>query len=244
MGIIKNANLPQNPVKYAAVSCEAFDLVSELERLGIHTLKVKKSNNVLPGLASHADMHLLHLGGSELWISQDQLDNIDEFESLGFNVHTLSTELKKNYPYDVPLNAAILGDNVFLNSKSICKDINFTGKNIINVKQGYSKCSTCIVNSNAIITDDESIHRAALKNKIDSLFIQKGDIILKGMNYGFIGGCSGLINKDIMLFNGKLKSHRNYDEIKNFLLNYNIRTTSVGDYPLTDIGGILPLLEK
>ena len=64
------------------------------------------------------------------------------------------------------------------------------------------------------------------------------------MNYGFIGGCCGLIDKDLMLFNGNLKSHRNYNEINSFLSNYKIKVLSVGDYPLTDIGGILPLLEK
>lgn len=244
MGILKNANLPQSKVTCAAVSCEAIHLVSRLKSFGIDTIKIKGTTSVLPGLASHADLHILHLGGSEIWISQEQLDNKAIFEHYGFKLHILPSKLEKNYPNDVPLNAAIVGDNVFLNTKSVCKEINFTCKKIIPVNQGYSKCSTCVVNSNAIITDDESIHKAATENQIDSLLVQKGDIILKSMNYGFIGGCCGLIDKDLMLFNGNLKSHRNYNEINSFLSNYKIKVLSVGDYPLTDIGGILPLLEK
>ena len=244
MKIIENANLPQNDVVYVAVSCEAHKLVSAIKSMGIHVIEVQRSSSVLDGLSSHADMHFLHLGGPELYISQDQAINQTKLTALGFDVHVLKAPLCKDYPLDVPLNAAVIGDNVFLNQKTICKEINFTGKNIIDVKQGYSKCSICAVSSNAIITDDIGIHDSAIKVGFDSLLIEKGDIVLKGMNYGFIGGCCGLISKDTMLFNGDIKTHRNCDMIKGFLSNYGINPVSIGNYQLTDIGGILPLLEK
>lgn len=244
MKTILNANLPQNRVTHVALSCEAYDLVGYLDTLGINTVQIKTSNKILPCLASHTDLHILPLGAAEVWISRDQRASKPILEQLGFNVHVLEEDLSINYPNDVMLNAAIVGNNVFLNKKSICKDINFTDKNIINVKQGYTKCSICIINSNAIITDDKGIHSAATTNQMDSLLIEKGDIVLRGLNYGFIGGCCGLLDKSTLLFNGNLKTHRNYDRIIGFLKNYKVDAMSFGRYPLTDIGGIVPLLEK
>ena len=70
------------------------------------------------------------------------------------------------------------------------------GLNVINVNQGYSGCSVCVINDSAIITDDESIFTAAQNFLNDVLLIQKGSIRLNGYNYGFIGGCCGKISKN------------------------------------------------
>ena len=78
----------------------------------------------------------------------------------------------------------------------------------------------------AIITDDVSIASAAEKNGLAVLLVSKGDVALPGREYGFIGGCCGLIAPDTMLFNGSLASHK------------------AGDFQLTDIGSILPLAER
>lgn len=244
MKIIEKANLPQDEVKVAAISCKAQKLVKSLERNGMKLIKFKEASNLLYGLRSHADIHMLHLGGEILWISQEQHTYKSILEEKGFKVSFLPNALGEKYPDDVPLNAAILCKNVIVNPKSICKAIDFTGFNIIPVKQGYTKCSVCIVKDNAIITDDVGIYDSARNNSIDSLLISKGDIVLDGMNYGFIGGCCGLIDKDLILFNGKLTSHRDADKVKAFLLNHHVNYISFGDYPLTDIGGILPLIQK
>ena len=49
------------------------------------------------------------------------------------------------------------------------------GYEIINVKQGYAKCSICVVSDNAIITADKGIAKAAIQNRIDVLEITRLD---------------------------------------------------------------------
>ena len=143
------------------------------------------------------------------------------------------------YPGDIPYNAAQIGD--FL----ICKK-NFTdseiiaeaeenGKIIINVNQGYSKCSIVKVSDNAIITSDIGIHKRVSDFGIASLLISPGNIFLKGYNSGFIGGATVKI-KNTLLFTGDISEHPDFNKIENFCYDFGIKTDYIKNYPLTDIG--------
>ena len=96
----------------------------------------------------------------------------------------------------------------------------------------------------AIITDDVLIASAAEKNGLAVLLGSKGDVALPGREYGFIGGCCGLIAPDTMLFNGSLSSHRDGEKIRAFLSSFGVCAEEAGDFQLTDIGSILPLAER
>ena len=163
---------------------------------------------------------------------------------MGFDVQVLDTPLGDKNPADVPLNAALFGNYAILNPKTVCKNIDFSGRSLIPVRQGYTKCSVVPVTESAIITDDVSIASAAEKNGLAVLFVSKGDVILPGREYGFIGGCCGLIAPDTMLFNGSLASHKDGEKIRTFLSSFGVRAEEAGDFQLTDIGSILPLAER
>ncbi len=83
-----------------------------------------------------------------------------------------------------------------------------------------------------------------LKNGIDVLMVEQGDVRLYGYSYGFIGGCCGKISKDILAFTGKLILHRDCDRIKSFLRNYNIYSLELSNKPLTDVGSIFPVIQE
>lgn len=163
---------------------------------------------------------------------------------MGFDVQVLDTPLGDKYPADVPLNAALFGNYAILNPKTVCKNIDFSGRSLIPVRQGYTKCSVVPVTESAIITDDVSIASAAEKNGLAVLLVSKGDVALPGREYGFIGGCCGLIAPDTMLFNGSLASHKDGEKIRAFLSSFGVRAEEAGDFQLTDIGSILPLAER
>ena len=63
------------------------------------------------------------------------------------------------------------------------------------------------------------------------------------MNTGFIGGASTKINKNLLLFFGDLSCHPSQKEIRKFCY---MRDVEVETLPgkLTDIGGIVPIMEK
>ena len=241
---IESPNLPKRGISLAAVSVGAVKAKEYLLSRDIVVLDILPCAAITDGTAAHADLHLLHLGGRKIILSREQCENIEKLTELGFDVQLLDTPLGDKYPADVPLNAALFGNYAILNHKTICKNIDFSGRSLIPVRQGYTKCSVVPVTESAIITDDVPIASAAEKSGLAVLLVQKGDITLPGREYGFIGGCCGLVAPDIMLFNGSLASHRDGEKIRAFLSSFGVRAEEAGEFQLTDIGSILPLAEK
>jgi hypothetical protein len=119
-----------------------------------------------------------------------------------------------------------------------------SSKKKIEVKQGYCKCSVLIVDENSVITDDESIHRKMSENGIDSLFVSKGDISLPGHEYGFIGGSSGKISKETIIFFGDVRNHRDFKKISEFITNHGCKFICTDSGALRDIGGFISITEE
>lgn len=172
---------------------------------------------------------------------------IGEFNSK-FNIVKIKEKAGNRYPEDVRLNCAIIGNKLICNKNTVAYEIleyaELNGLTVINVNQGYSRCSICVVSENAIITDDKSIFAAAGNFFNDAQFISKGSIGLKGYGYGFIGGCCGKIDKNKIAFNGAIESHKDYKLILDFLHRNNVECVELHNEPLSDIGGILPLMES
>jgi len=76
------------------------------------------------------------------------------------------------------------------------------------------------------------------------LLIEKGSVHINKYDYGFIGGCCGLIDKNTLLFNGDLLLHSDFDKIKKFLYDNNVNFIDIKGKRLTDIGSIIPITEK
>ncbi len=230
----------------AAISCMALEAINKLKDMNIKTIKIPVHPLLPKPINSHADLQILHLGNNNIF-SQNEHLFLGEFEAK-FKNRLINEPIGNQYPHDVRLNCAIVGNKIICNKHTIAHEIlEFAETNdltIIDVKQGYSRCSICIVNENAILTDDESIFRAAGKFFNDAQFISKGSISLKGYNYGFIGGCCGKIDKDKIAFNGAIESHKDYKKILDFLNRNAVECVELHNDKLYDIGGILPLCEE
>ncbi len=74
------------------------------------------------------------------------------------------------------------------------------GIEIVDVKQGYTRCSTAVIGKNSAITADSTIYNALTKNGIDVLKIDSGSVRLDGYGYGFIGGACTMIDDDTVAF--------------------------------------------
>ncbi len=245
MNYVKKPNLPENNVSAVAISCEAGESIKKLNELGIKTLKISKNQLLPEPIKSHADIQLLHIGENVIFCHDEHL--FSETLTKNFKLKTINEKLGNKYPNDVRLNCTIVGNKIICNEKTVSKDIlDYAYKYnyiVINVKQGYSKCSVCVINENAILTDDESIFTATGKFIKDVQLISKGSIVLKGYNYGFIGGCCGKIDKNTMVFNGRIESHNDHNKIIDIMQRNNIKCIELCNIPLTDIGGVLPLTE-
>ncbi len=248
MKFVEKPNFPSGNITVAAVSAEAKDVISALESAKIAIVPVEANKNLPEGIASHADLQILHLGGKSLLTASCSEKSTDMLKMLGFDIKNTENELDFSYPDDCLINAEIIGKNIIVNPDIIDKKLlefaEENNYNIIGVKQGYAKCSVLAVCEDAVITADPGIARILQQKEIEVLKIKEGGIYLKGYDTGFIGGCGGMVEEKILGTAGNLKSINDYDNIKDFLRNRNIYAENLGGKTLCDIGGILPLCEE
>ncbi|MBE7053339.1 MAG: hypothetical protein E7391_03590 [Ruminococcaceae bacterium] len=153
------------------------------------------------------------------------------------NIIMGETYLQSNYPRDIAYNIIRVGNKCLCNLKYTDKKIleNINCK-MININQGYAKCSICQVDDNSVITSDDGIEKVCKENRIDVLKIEKSQIELKPYDYGFIGGASLKLNKDEILFFGDITKHSDYHNIKEFCDKKNIKIKYFDFENLIDFG--------
>ena len=242
---VKYPNLPQS--KVMSIICGEFcdELNRYLDSIGIDRLVIVPNTNIDSSVKYHADMAAIYLGTGQILLDDRQHHLGEKLQVKGFDVLYTEKRVKGEYPNDIALNFTIIGNKII--GRLNCADnrlFELTNNfDKINVRQGYCKCSCLVVSDNAVITDDESIYKALCLNGIDALLISKGDITLNGHNYGFIGGASGKISNNEILFFGDITKHRDYKKIADFIEKHGCEIISL-DFPLTDFGGIIPITEK
>lgn len=245
MKYVEYPNLPSGRVSSVAISAEAGEAIEYLNAHCIRTYAVKPDLRLPSAVNTHADMQMLHLGKSELLTFDEHLCTGELNQK--FFLKPIGELPGNEYPFDVPLNAAIIGKFIICNPKTVSRTVlDYIDKcelTPIFVNQGYSKCSVCIINENAIITDDIGIFTAAGNYFSDALFISKGSIRLRGYSFGFFGGCCGKIDKDKLAVNGRIESHTDCNKIIDFAKRNSVEIVEMSSDRLTDIGGILPLEE-
>ena len=219
-----DAEIEQNLSKLGAVPVK----LCGLEKYGNHPL------------GCHPDMLCFNLCENK-WIfyKTAYMANKDAIDGLNLEIVIEKDPSSCRYPEDVGLCAAAVGDNLICSAKYTNEKILKSKKNIIDVRQGYAKCSVCVVDENAIITSDAGICKKALQSGIDALLIEPGHIGLDGYGYGFIGGCSGLICKNTLAFTGNIGLHPNYWDIKKFCENRGVGIISLSEKRLYDYGSLL-----
>lgn len=153
-----------------------------------------------------------------------------------------SSEPLDKYPNDILYNSACEKDIAIHNFKFTDKitlaQIEQKFLKRINVKQGYSKCSICFIGSGGIITDDEGIYEILNNKGLDVLKIDRGQIILKGMDYGFFGGATGYIDNKLFL-NGEVKFLYDSKKILDYLKKHNTELIEINEGAVADIGTII-----
>jgi len=243
---VKLPNLPESADTIIIGKQYESTLFASLKSKKINTITIPADSRLDKRIASHSDLSLLHLGGNNLITANREVYNL--LSSKAFNISFFNLDIGDIYPADCYLNICIVGKLAFLNEKitpNIIKKLLYEyGFEVVNTKQGYARCSTCIVNEYSIITADASIHNAAQFNNIDSLLIEPGYIDLKGYDYGFIGGSSFKISENELAFTGVLDSHPNKDAIESFLKDKKIEPIFLSDSNMFDIGSAIPIIEK
>lgn len=230
--------------KIVIIDCRADEeTIRSLSRLNLTIIPTIKLSCVYDAIASHADIQIHYLGSDAFVCAPEAYSYYKTALPERFKLIKGSKPLSAKYPNDIAYNAAAVGNSLICNSRSTAIEIlqmyTCKGRNILNVNQGYAKCSTCVVTDDAIITADTGIAEIAKSNGIDVLKISQGHIELKGMDYGFIGGASGLIERNVLAFNGEVSAHPDGEIIKNFCKEHNVKIKELKNGSMTDIGTII-----
>jgi hypothetical protein len=247
---LKSPNLPAGEVSLCLLDARAGDsIVESLKDMGIGIIRCQRCDELYDAVSCHPDMLFHHLGGNDIVAALNaSQETLEELKRHKFHIIKGRYPVSDKYPYCAAYNVARIGDYAICNKKIIdpvlLDCLTSLGIRILDVKQGYCKCSLCIVNANAIITSDEGIYKSLSKYDFDILKINPGSIRLSGLNYGFIGGASGLIDKNTLAFAGKIENHPDCDSMLEFLSKYDVQTKDLGNGALTDIGSLIPLKER
>ena len=246
---VEKPNLPENRVTLMVVDGRIdVNMEKLLEEKEIRLIKTLPVKNVMPEIGWHPDIMLHHLGGDSVMVAPNIPEKlVYALEKEKLHIFIGKKELKKDYPSDIPYNVARLGNlgicNIRNTDEMLLEILREKGIRLINVAQGYAKCSVCIVDSHSIITSDKGIWKKACQDKVDALLIEPGYVELKGMDYGFIGGASGFLSLNELAFTGCLEKHPQYSIILNYLKNHAKIPVNLCENRLQDLGTLVPLKE-
>ncbi len=225
------------------ISKEACNCLSKISE---QIIRVGQNPYLPVPISTHADVQMLVIDDT-LILTEELYDKLKITIPDNIIIAFSDKNHTDKYPGDVNLNALYIGKYIFanLNSldetvKKVCSEKDIS---IINVKQGYAKCSCLGLGNDSVITADKGIADAARMHGFDVLLISPGDIELSGYDYGFIGGSSfyDYVNRCVYFF-GDLKKHRDYNKIVDFCTGKNIEVKIFDSHPLTDIGGAVALI--
>lgn len=246
---IQSPNLPAGKVSLAVIDGRVTeDIERNIQDLRIRLIKTKKTNGLYEAISYHPDIVIHHLGENEI-VAAPNIDNqiIYKLEEEGFKIIIGKRSAAGTYPYDISYNVARFGNKAVCCIKHtdevLLQKLHERGIKIININQGYAKCSICVVSKEAVITSDKGIYKELQKNNISVLLITPGNIRLFNMNYGFIGGASGSVSNSSIAFFGNMELHPNYNEIQIFMSKYNKSVINLSKNLLLDLGTLIPLKE-
>lgn len=225
-------------MKYVIVA-ENFpeDSAEKLKAYG-EVVRTRANKNLLRGLDTHTDILVHPLPSGELVVDRDDLEY---YKKIFSDKKILSSHscLSKKYPKDVPLNAFTFKNyfihNLKFTDKVLLDYYKNSGYELINIKQGYAKCSS-LVTEDFIITSDSGIYES-LRDFIPIYKIKHGEIKLQNFNYGFIGGASGALGKKIF-FTGDFSHHSSHEEILKIIKKYDYEIEILSDETIEDFGSI------
>ena len=248
---VQSPNLPRRCAAILYGARYSDFLAESLNKLGIEGLPLPDNPYLEKRLAAHADLSVFHAGGESVFLAPYLKGSAfaELLISFGATIQIPDCSQGERYPQDAQFNLCMLGEHVICNEKTSAREIvdfltNLSRFKPLSCRQGYSRCSVCVVDSQSIITADRGIALRAREAGLDVLLIQPGTIRLDGYAYGFIGGASFKIASDKLAFTGRLSGHPDQDRILRFLASHGVEPVYLTQFPAFDIGSAVPLLEN
>ncbi len=208
----------------------------------IEPINIPPCTRLQKPVCTHPDMLFFKMSDGSLLTEQGYFEENREFfsnlEKLT-EIKTSGVTLSEKYPADVAFDALKIENTLFCLEKNTAPEILNNAEKVVNIRQGYAKCSSLVIGS-SVITADKSIHTAVTQSGFDALLITPGGIELDGYSCGFIGGASAVIEntKTVVVF-GDILYHEYSDNICGFCNNKGYKLRFPGNSYPHDHGGCL-----
>jgi len=219
-------------------------IVNNLRNLNIKVIRTIKCDEVSDSISYHPDIVMHPIDYKTIVVAPNVYDYYNDLLTKeGLSVIKGETILDRKYPEDIAYNVGRLNSIAFHNLRYTDEVLKYYFKKqnlkIIDVKQGYSKCSICIVDNNSGITSDVKIYEKLTSMNYDILLIRPGYIDLEHEKYGFIGGTCGNLSEDELSFSGKFETHPDYLKILDFINKKNKKIIYLSNNHIEDIGTMI-----
>lgn len=251
MKYVKSPNLPQRAVTAAVVDGRINrEIEAALARAGIEAVKTEPYPGIYPAISYHPDIMLHPLGEEYMVYAPGTAEGLlEKLRQKGFRLIKGQSELAFSYPENIAYNVCRIGRYAFHNMKYtdpvLQNELERRGVQLVHVKQGYAKCSISVIDESSLITSDAGIAKAAVSRGLEVLLIPPEEgILLYGLDYGFIGGSTGLIGRNRWAVTGNMDSLKSAEKICCFLTARGIEIQSLYDGPVLDIGTLIPIMEQ
>ncbi len=221
------------------VGIDASGVISFLAGRGEDVLIVEKDPVLPEPLASHADLQVF-AAGDTVFVNERQEKLAKELKSRGFNVETVD-DIENTYPADCRLNGFLLGKRLVGNGRCLSRKLTERFE-LLGVKQGYARCSSIVIGTDTVFTDDVSIFSRLFREEgTDCRRFPQNEILLEGYDKGFLGGCCGFVSNHELLFSGDPGKLSNGKELLEALEEKGIEVIRLSGEVPYDFGGIVRL---
>lgn len=226
-----------------------------IKSLGYEIIENRFNLEVYDEISAHPDIYYTKVGDKVFCDPNRYIENLNLVSGVSI--------VGPTYPSDVPYNLVVVGKNAVHNFKytdGILKTfLEKSGYNLIQVEQGYTKCSTCVLTDNSCIVSDIAIARELLNAGIDVLFVSEPDIKLlqrtnkifidqskmRFMNSdmsGFIGGALVRLGDTVILF-GDVNKLINGKKIQTFIESKGLKFKYFEGLDVVDYGGVIEVVK-
>ncbi len=213
--------------------------VRVLESLGFEIIQTVDISEIDNCTSTHPDMQFLKISDKKALVAESAysyyLNVLPDFDIVSL------PGITGKYPDDCLLNSVLFKSLFISTSKQFAATSGYIDKTPIIVNQGYTKCSTCVLSESSVITADEGIYKKCADFGLIAYKLPDNEIVLRGYNNGFWGGCTGLLSDNQMFFNGNIELLSCFNELKSILLKEKIEPIYHKHTPLTDNGSIISI---
>lgn len=194
-------------------------------------------------ICGHPDIYITRLDHRTFVLSPSVFERISLWDTEDrFEFIKGASDPGSRYPLSASYNALSLGGKFFhaldhtdpvLLSKAHQLDLE-----MVEVAQGYTRCSCVPVGEKEIVTSDGSIARSAEKMGFDTCFVDPESILLPGQKHGLIGGTCGKVGEGHLFFCGDPLLHPWGELLLDFCERKSVKVSRLEGLQLYDCGSL------